>query len=146
MIEKNIFKSFLILIVRFVSAVDFFYRRLVFWVFSGFYKYERQGRCRRCGQCCKEIIITMEPKYLRVRSLRNFAIWWCYFFNRMRLIGCFIEDGYLLFTCEHITADNKCGCYSWRPFLCREYPKAFGYFEEPVTLPGCGYKFMRKNR
>lgn len=72
------------------------------------------------------------------------AIWWSYFFNKMRLIGCFIDDGYLLFTCEHLTKDNKCDYYFWRPFLCREYPRGFSYFIKPAVLPGCGYKFVAK--
>jgi hypothetical protein len=88
----------------------------------------------------------MEPKFLRKRILRNFAIWWNKYFNKMRLIGCFIEDGYMVYACTLQLPNGKCGNYYWRPFFCREYPRAFKYFEIPTTLPRCGYKFLQKNR
>ncbi len=83
---------------------------------------------------------------MRLAWLRNLAIGWNRYFNKMKLLDYSIEHGYILFTCELVTKANKCSQYFWRPFFCREYPRGFSYFEVPVTLPGCGFKFVQKKK
>lgn len=139
-------KLILIFFVRFFSALDFLFRQLVRWLFAVAYPYERSGSCLCCGQCCRAILITMDPKFLRRRFIRNFAVWWNKYFNNMHLVGIFIEDGYMVFSCDNQNEDGTCGNYFWRPFFCREYPRAFGYFERPTTLAGCGYLFNPKKK
>ena len=79
---------------------------------------------------------------LRVRFLRNFAIWWNAYFNDLRLIGSFIEDGVMVFACNRQRPDGSCGAYNWlRPVFCHEYPRLFSYFEKPTVIKGCSFKF-----
>jgi len=109
------------------------------------YKYERTGSCRKCGKCCKEILISIEPWMINQRWIRNFVIWWNEYFNDLRLICCVLDEGYFVFTCQHLTKSGKCGKYNWlRPWFCFEYPRIFNYFEIPTTLKGCGYSFKAK--
>ena len=69
---------------------------------------------------------------------RNLAIRWISWLFDFKLIRIEKERNYLVFECEHLTADNKCGNYSWRPSICRNYP-LLDYFEKPTFIPGCGY-------
>jgi hypothetical protein len=133
-------KTFLTFIIRLISMLDYVYRRMTRLFFKP--SYVRQGRCLQCGQCCKEILIEAEPRYLRKRWLRNFFIWWNSYFNHLNLIGVFIEEGFMVFNCRKQLPSGKCGNYFFRPWFCREYPRGFKYFEMPCTLPGCGYKFI----
>lgn len=139
-------KYFLLFFIRLFSLLDFFFRRIVVFIFEKSYLYQRTGSCKQCGQCCKSIIICMEPKFLRKRFLRNFAIWWNKYFNSLYHIGTFIEDGYMVYSCKLQNEDGSCGNYRWRPLFCREYPHRFKYFEMPATLPGCGFKFEVKQK
>jgi len=130
------------IIIRFISKIDYYFRKLVEWFIP--YQYKRIGSCKQCGKCCKEILIYMETRFLKMRPIRNFAVWWNKYFNGLRLIGCLLDEGIMVYTCKHITAEGKCGWYSWRAQFCREYPRNFKYFEVPTTLKGCGYKFEKK--
>lgn len=135
-------KYLFILIIRIVSKIDYIFRKFV-ELFLPF-KYYRTGKCRQCGECCKNILIYMDKKFLRIRWLRNLAIWWNKYFNGLRLIGCLINDGYMVFSCNYQNTDGSCGWYGWRAQFCREYPRNFKYFEIPTILKGCGYKFVKK--
>jgi hypothetical protein len=135
-----IFKFILIVLIRIISWIDYWYRALARWVLP--YPYRRSGHCRKCGECCKQILIGMEPRMLRLRPLRNLAVWWNAYFNNLRLIGSFIEDGVIVFACNYLRPDGLCGAYNLlRPVFCYEYPRLFSYFEKPVVLPDCGFKF-----
>lgn len=133
-------KLILTIILRLISIIDYAYRRFVQLFLRPLYY--REGRCKQCGECCKCILIAMEPRYLKQRYIRNFAIWWNKYFNDLRLLGCLLDDGYIAFACNRQLPDGKCGRHNWlRPWFCSEYPRGFKYFQVPATLPGCGYKF-----
>jgi len=97
------------------------------------------GRCRQCGNCCKEIYLKMTPNQMKSRFFTNISVrWisWLFDFNLLRIDR---EHDYLVFNCKHLTPEGKCGNYFWRPNICRNYPLV-DYFEEPKFLPGCGYE------
>ncbi|MDR1996915.1 MAG: YkgJ family cysteine cluster protein [Candidatus Margulisbacteria bacterium] len=136
-------KIFLLFILRLLSWIDYAYRALVRWILP--FPYRRAGRCRQCGECCKNILIGIEPRMLRIAALRNFAIWWNKYFNNLYLIGSFLDDGLMVFGCNYLRDDGRCGNYNLsRPVFCFEYPRLFKYFEKPVELPGCGFKFVAR--
>ena len=123
-----------------ISWIDYGYRALVRLVLP--FPYRREGQCRKCGQCCKEILIGMEPRMLKISLLRNFAVWWNKYFNNLHLIGSFLDEGLMVFACDYLQADGRCGNYNWtRPVFCAEYPRLFNYFEKPTVLKNCGFKF-----
>jgi Fe-S-cluster containining protein len=50
------------------------------------------------------------------------------------------ELGTLLFTCKHLSWENTCQIYFFRPFMCRNYPK-IKRNTLPETFENCGYYF-----
>lgn len=108
-------------------------------------KYKRKGTCNRCGCCCKEIIFTVEGRYLfsekLFERLKTFKPYYRNFTPTGRA-----ENGALTFTCNYLNADNTCGAYFYRSLGCRLYPhltdknlqRGLHPFEE------CGYQFLPK--
>ena len=102
-------------------------------------RWMRQGKCRECGQCCKEIYLRIEPRQLGSKLFSQLAIaWisWLFDFNLLRIEP---ERHYLVFNCKNQLPDGRCGNYFWRPSVCRNYPLV-DYFERPEFLPNCGYR------
>ncbi len=98
-----------------------------------------EGKCKQCGVCCQEIYLKITPKQLSSKFFTNLAIGWtCWIFDFI-LLRIDYDNHYLIFTCKHRRLDGKCGNYFWRPNICRNYPLV-DYFEEPKTLPNCGFK------
>lgn len=98
----------------------------------------RIGKCQKCGQCCKEIYLKIEPRQLGSALFTKLAVaWisWLFDFNLLRIDR---ENHYLVFNCRQQLADGRCGNYFWRPSVCRNYPLV-DYFDEPKFIPGCGY-------
>ncbi|MBU0574148.1 MAG: hypothetical protein ABIJ26_05315 [Candidatus Margulisiibacteriota bacterium] len=105
------------------------------------HKYKITGRCKRCGNCCREIHLKMTPRQIRSEFFRNLCIKWLVWLYDFILLEVNTEYYYLSFTCKHIGEDGKCQNYTWRYNICRNYP-LLDYFEEPKFLPGCGFKKM----
>ena len=101
-------------------------------------KWKRTGSCRQCGQCCKEIYLTMTPAQTRSKLFTTLSIKWITWLFGFILIRVDRENNSLVFTCRYLTPQGKCGNYRWRPNVCRNYP-LIDYFKEPKLLPGCGY-------
>jgi Fe-S-cluster containining protein len=98
----------------------------------------REGGCKQCGSCCKEIYLTMTPAQTRSRLFTSLSIKWiCWLFD-FTFLRLDHENNSLVFTCRHLTPEGKCGNYFWRPNICRNYPLV-DYFKEPKFLPGCGF-------
>ena len=82
---------------------------------------------------------------LKISALRNFAVWWNKYFNNLHLIGSLLDEGLMVFACDYLRPDGKCGNYNLtRPVFCYEYPRLFKYFETPAVLPGCGFTFSAR--
>jgi hypothetical protein len=101
-------------------------------------RWKRVGKCRQCGNCCREILLKIDPKQLGSRWFTNLAIRWISWLFDFVLIRIDYTYHYLVFTCRQRRPDGRCGNYFWRPSVCRNYPLV-DYFKKPVFLPGCGY-------
>lgn len=97
------------------------------------------GKCRQCGDCCRRIVLTMTPAQVKSELFTDLSVRWISWLFGFELIEIDQEDHSLIFSCRHLTVDNKCDNYFWRPNVCRNYPLV-DYFEEPKLLPGCGFK------
>jgi hypothetical protein len=103
-----------------------------------------EGKCKQCGNCCREIYLKMTPRQASSQFFTGLAVKWiCWIFDFI-FLGIDYENHYLIFTCRHRLPDGKCGNYFWRPNICRNYPLV-DYFEEPKLLPGCGFSARPRN-
>ena len=135
--------NFSIKFFRFISALDALLKRLPRVFIKPFW--ERVGKCKQCGQCCKLIGIEMEHRLAKFKILRFLVIWWVKTFNGFHLQEWDKEKEILLFTCEHFQ-HGKCSIYKDRPQLCKDYPPVRKYFEKPVFFDSCGYQaVLRKD-
>jgi Fe-S-cluster containining protein len=103
-----------------------------------------EGKCKKCGTCCKEIYLKISPRQLSSRFFTELAIRWTSWIFDFILLRIDYENYYLVFTCRHLRPDGKCGNYFWRPNICRNYPLV-DYFEEPKTLLDCGFRARPRN-
>ncbi|OGC03442.1 hypothetical protein A2276_00835 [candidate division WOR-1 bacterium RIFOXYA12_FULL_43_27] len=96
------------------------------------------GRCKMCGNCCREIRMKIAPAFLSSKFFTELVIRWISWLFDFYLIEIDFEHQDLVFSCYHRGEDGKCKNYFWRPSICRNYP-LLDYFKKPVFLPGCGY-------
>ena len=82
-------------------------------------KWKKTGQCRKCGNCCREIYLTMTPRQIQSRLFVNVAVKWISWLFDFVLLRIDYEQHSLVFSCKHLTADNECGSYAWRPNVCR---------------------------
>lgn len=117
--------------------VKFFFSRLL----SS--KYVVRGKCRQCGNCCRNIlfyigskVVTTEDEFERMKKFEKK-------YNNFYINGRG-KNGELLFACKALKDDGKCSVYRFRSVMCRIYPRISQKFVynggEP--LDGCGYKFV----
>ncbi len=104
-------------------------------------KYQIEGKCLQCGECCKNIVFMIEDKYVKeikqFEDLKKFD----------KKYNCFEiagknEKGVLLFRCKSLDENNRCKDYFFRSLYCRMYPMVnskirLGGCE---TFDSCGYK------
>ena len=106
-------------------------------------KYVRKGKCHRCGNCCRNILL-FSDKDLPVVTEEQFENIkkWDKHFNSFYISGR-SETGALLFTCKEIDDNNRCKVYFFRGLGCRQYPKKNTKFliNGGKPLDGCGYYF-----
>lgn len=83
--------------------------------------WNRQGECRRCGECCEY------PSRERINAYGRAG----FEYRTHRMRGCSsagrTEDGRIF-----------CKDYGKRPEMCRRFPE---HPVDIVTIPGCGYSF-----
>ncbi len=92
------------------------------------------GECRQCGSCCKETSLYFGGRAIRSVDEFNeiceedpsFKAWIPYKKDR---------TGNIVFCCDNILKNNKCGMYLERPVVCKEYP-----IKDVILKPFCGYK------
>lgn len=97
------------------------------------------GKCRKCGKCCADIKMAINPRLLSNVFTRELVIRWTswimdFYLKRIEYGPC-----YLVFGCKNQDSDGLCGVYKWRPNVCRNYPLV-DFFEEPALFDTCGYK------
>lgn len=102
-------------------------------------RYKIDGRCKMCGNCCREIRMKISKAYLSSKFFTELVIRWISWLFDFYLIKIDFEYQDLVFSCHHRGDDGKCQNYFWRPSICRNYP-LLDYFKKPVFLPGCGFE------
>ena len=111
-------------------------------------KYIIKGKCARCGKCCRNILFSTKDGYVKDekvffemrkkhRYYRNFEI-----SGKIKDKKDF-QNGALTFKCKHISNDNKCKIYFFRPIFCRDYPALDPslIYDGVTMLDGCGFWF-----
>ena len=106
-------------------------------------KWALEGKCRKCGACCREIALVVHPKILTSRSITALVSRWISWVFDFHLIRIEYDMNYMIFGCKHIKTDGTCGNYKWRPSVCRNYP-IVDYFKKPSLFDNCGYKAIKK--
>ncbi len=106
-------------------------------------KYIRKGKCKQCGDCCRNILlftdsdmpVLSEEQFIQIQN-------WDKHFKNFYVSGK-SETGALLFTCKELGDNNKCNVYFFRGLGCRNYPKINTKFliNGGKPLDGCGYYF-----
>lgn len=106
-------------------------------------KYIKKGKCNKCGNCCRNIILTLSDNNpIRTEAQFERAKEWdkhlCNFY-----ISGKDENGVLQFTCRALDENNRCKVYFFRGFGCRMYPKKDTKFliNGGKPLDGCGYYY-----
>ncbi len=98
--------------------------------------YEVRGQCDQRGVCCQHIV-SDPPRWLKrgwpLRLYVAFHATWHNFFVVAR--G---PNDEVIFSCNHLQSDGRCGIWRFRPRLCRDYPLR-PIFGIPKVLPGCGF-------
>ncbi len=105
-------------------------------------KYIRKGKCNRCGNCCRNILLYVEEEPIKTEEQFEKVKEWEKHYNNFFISGR-AENGALLFTCREIDDNNKCKVYFFRGLGCRMYPKKDTKFliNGGKPLDGCGYYF-----
>lgn len=107
-------------------------------------KYVLKGKCKRCGECCKNILFSDENGYIKTvegfeaLKKRNKK------YNHFEIAGKLDElGGAFLFKCKSLNKNNLCKDYFFRSLYCRDYPSINPEFirNGGETLDGCGYYF-----
>lgn len=106
-------------------------------------RWRLEGSCNKCGKCCKEIHMKIEPLLLKDGFIREVVIRWVSWLFNFYLLRMDDERNYLVFGCRSFRADGLCKEYKWRPNVCRNYP-IVDFFEEPVLFNTCGYRAKHK--
>ena len=105
-------------------------------------KYIRKGKCLKCGNCCRNILLYIEEEPIKTEEQFEKVKQWEKHYNWFYISGK-DERGALLFTCKAIDDNNRCKVYFFRGLGCRMYPKKDTKFliNGGKPLDGCGYYF-----
>jgi Fe-S-cluster containining protein len=95
------------------------------------------GECHKRGVCCRQIIGD-PPRLVRETRLVQLFVGYHRVMHNFAAIGKG-PDGEIIFACNHLDAEGRCGIYALRPFLCRNYP-VLPFYAAPQLLPGCGFR------
>ncbi|CAG37257.1 YkgJ family cysteine cluster protein [Desulfotalea psychrophila] len=101
------------------------------------------GDCGRCGACCRSLSLEGPDGWLRSATTFAGLVRSNPEYERFILTG---RDGqgYLLFTCCHLSEDGLCGDYSNRPAVCRGFPHKDLLLCGGELPTGCHYQFVEK--
>ena len=102
-------------------------------------KYEIEGNCNKCGNCCREI----RSDGLKNEKELKFMQFIFPHYKRFFITGR-DENNNIILSCKYLTPDGKCSVYDKRPKLCRDYPKKS--ISLNLAMPNdCGYKVIKKD-
>jgi len=101
------------------------------------------GNCKKCGKCCKDIKLAVNPRLLTNSFTRELVVRWTSWVMGFHLKRIEYDPPYLVFSCKILCPDGTCGDYKWRPNVCRNYPLV-DFFEEPALFKTCGFRARLK--
>jgi hypothetical protein len=105
-------------------------------------EYKIRGTCLQRGVCCQNIAIQLSPGFWRRPWIRRWSQRYYEFVYNFTFKHEEPELKVILFRCNYLTENGKCGIYSSRPQICRNYPTP-RHFGRPAFLPGCGYHAVK---
>jgi Putative zinc- or iron-chelating domain len=97
------------------------------------------GKCAKCGKCCQDIKLAIDPKLLSNAFIRELVVRWTSWVMGFDLKRIEYNPPYLVFGCKKLRQNGSCADYKWRPNVCRNYPLV-DFFKEPALFGTCGYK------
>jgi len=108
-------------------------------------EYVRQGKCKRCGKCCRLLALILPKSLAKRNSIVRVIIIWHRLAMNFHYVG--KEDGWLMYRCgyykESCDGTGGCSIYPFRHRLCRFFPKQ-GLYGHPSLHEDCGFKFVRR--
>ena len=111
-------------------------------------KYVIKGKCKKCGQCCRNILFSTKEGYVKSEKLFSEMQKKYKYYRNFRISGKIenkqdFQNGALTFECKFISKRNKCLIYWFRPAFCRDYPNIINeqIYNGVEMLDGCGYRF-----
>ncbi|MDD3593133.1 MAG: YkgJ family cysteine cluster protein [Candidatus Gastranaerophilales bacterium] len=104
-------------------------------------KYFREGACKACGRCCREIYVRHSRDVIKTEEEFNSLKNRHYFYGYLKIIG--QNETGLVFACTKLDKETgKCTAYNTRPLLCRQYPVEEIFMMGGSISDDCGYKFV----
>ena len=104
-------------------------------------EYVRKGSCQMTGQCCRAIGMQFPAAWHKRTRMLNLIKKWHYLRYNFTYIG--THNNMLVYECNYLTHDNKCGIQRFKPALCRDFPKT-PLFGVTKLHKGCGFYFARR--
>ena len=111
-------------------------------------KYIIKGKCKRCGNCCRNILFSTQEGYIKDEKIFYKMQKKYRYYKNFKISGIVqdkkdFQNGALTFECKFISKENKCRIYFLRPLFCRDYPNINPeLIHSGVTmLDGCGFYF-----
>ena len=108
-------------------------------------EYIRQGKCNRCGRCCRLLALEVPRIFLKWKFLTRLLIAYHSLCLNFQSEG--IDGNWLVYRCGYYQEDEgagRCRIYHFRHRLCRFYPtqRLYGH---PKLHRECGFKFVRRD-
>ncbi len=111
-------------------------------------KYILKGKCKRCGNCCRNILFSTKEGYVKDEKIFKKMQKKYRYYRNFKISGIVkdkqdFQNGALTFVCKYISKDNKCKIYWFRPMFCRDYPNINPdlIYNGVEMLDGCGFYF-----
>ena len=101
-------------------------------------KYKIDGKCNKCGNCCRQIRAYGLKSEKELKFMQFIFPWYKRFFITGK-----DENNDFILSCKHLNENGSCNVYKTRPFVCRNYPKRYIFFNAQMP-DGCGYKIIKK--
>lgn len=103
-------------------------------------RFDVQGSCEGCGQCCETPTLQVPYVLLRYPPILNIFLWWQRIVNGFDFVRADIARHELVFTCTHYDRVSKeCDSYATRPGMCRDYPINLRYAERAQLFDECSF-------
>jgi len=111
-------------------------------------KYVLKGKCKKCGNCCRNILFSTQDGYVKSKDVFYQMQKKYKYYRNYRIVGVVenkkdFQNGALKFECKFISKNNKCLIYPIRPFFCRDYPNINPdlIYQGVEMLDECGFYF-----